>query len=134
MNTEQVKNLMTLSTPIRAYWEGGACTFRPIRVNDDKTKMDIAFHWMPPRDNSVRMTDRVPINVNPYGRGHEGFRENPGNNNPVVHMESDFVIPSGYIFTVTTDDPSEKPLPSFALLTLQWNLRRIAATQGVAEG
>lgn len=49
-------------------------------------------------------------------------------------MESDFVIPSGYIFTVTTDDPSEKPLPSFALLTLQWNLRRIAATQGVAEG
>ena len=44
LNTEQVKNLTTFSSHIHGYWDGGICVFRPIEVNDTKTKMTIAFH------------------------------------------------------------------------------------------
>lgn len=89
--------------------------------------MEIAFHWLPPHDDKIRRADLVPIDKNPYGPGHRGFDKHSGDDN----LELD--IPSGYVFTVTTDDPSRKPLPSFELLDLQWQLRRIAAMQGDAE-
>lgn len=89
--------------------------------------MEIAFHWLPSRNDKIKATDLVPIDEHPYGREHQGFDQNPGDNNFALD------IPSGYIFTVTADDPSTKPLPSFALLDLQWHLRRIAAMQGDAE-
>lgn len=127
LNTEQVQNLITLSAHVHAYWDGCACAFRPIQVNENRTKMEIAFHWLPPHDDKIRREDLLPIDENPYGPGHRGFDKNPGDDN------FEFDIPSGYIFTVTTDDPSRKPLPSFELLNLQWQLRRIAAMQGDAE-
>lgn len=40
---------------------------------------------------------------------------------------------SGDIFTVTTDDPLNRPLPSWNLLLLMWHLTRIAAMQGAGE-
>lgn len=48
-------------------------------------------------------------------------------------METLAVIPSGHVFTITTNDPVNKPLPSFQLLEMQWHLRRISAMQGAGE-
>ena len=35
------------------------------------------------------------------------------------------------MFTVTTNDPDKKPLPSFKLLELQWILQRVVAMSGI---
>lgn len=43
------------------------------------------------------------------------------------------MISSRYIFTITTANPITHPLPSEELLTMQWNLTRIAAMQGAGE-
>lgn len=132
INTEQVQNLMTLSTQVPGYWDRCVCAFRPIEVNPERTEMTISFHWLPLRDEGMKAADFVPTDRNPYGRGHQGFDETPGNGNFVVTADKK-IITSGYIFTVTTDDPRKKPLPSFALLNLQWHLHRIAAMKGAAE-
>jgi hypothetical protein len=41
-------------------------------------------------------------------------------------------IQSGDIFTLTTDDPEGRPLPSWELLDMQWILQRITAMSGAA--
>lgn len=49
LNTEQVKNLITFSVPVHSYWDECAIAFRPIELNETKTKMTVAFHWLPSR-------------------------------------------------------------------------------------
>ncbi|KAJ9244060.1 hypothetical protein DTO207G8_5093 [Paecilomyces variotii] len=39
---------------------------------------------------------------------------------------------SGDTFTLTTDDPQSKPLPSIELLQMQWTLQRLIAISGAA--
>lgn len=51
----------------------------------------------------------------------------------LFHCETLGVISSGHIFTVTTANPVTHPLPSEELLTMQWNLTRIAIMQGAGE-
>jgi hypothetical protein len=41
-------------------------------------------------------------------------------------------IESGDIFTLTTDNPRKRPLPSLELLEMQWILQRITAMSGAA--
>lgn len=41
-------------------------------------------------------------------------------------------IQSGDIFTLTTDDPESRPLPSLELLEMQWILQRITAMSDAA--
>jgi len=57
------------------------------------------------------------------------------NNYQLVHSEYREdglaqLIRSGDMFTLTTDDPDKKPLPSFKLLELQWILQKITAMSG----
>jgi hypothetical protein len=42
-------------------------------------------------------------------------------------------IESGDTFTLTTDDPEIRPLPSWELLDMQWVLQRLTAMSGAAE-
>ena len=42
-------------------------------------------------------------------------------------------VASGTVFTLTTEDPKEFPLPSRPLLEMQWLLHRVAAMSGAAE-
>ncbi|KAJ5160416.1 uncharacterized protein N7482_007420 [Penicillium canariense] len=131
-DTEKVQNMMALACHVDIYWDQPICAFRPIRVNGDNTRMDIAFHWLPLPDKKTRRIDKVPIDEHPYPGMYErtGFTDSPGENISVFDMKTRVVIPSGHIFTITTDDPVQKPLPSFQLLELQWILTRIAAMQG----
>ncbi|KAJ5183782.1 hypothetical protein N7492_001398 [Penicillium capsulatum] len=56
-----------------------------------------------------------------------------------VGLEEDFdratgkIIRSGHIFTITTNDPKHKPLPSFQPLKMHWILAQIAAMQGAGK-
>ena len=40
---------------------------------------------------------------------------------------------TGDIIDVTTDDPEDRPLPSYELLSLQWNVQRLLHLQAGAE-
>jgi len=44
-----------------------------------------------------------------------------------------YKIQSGTYFTLQTDDPETKPLPSFRLLELQWFLQRVMGMAGAAD-
>ncbi|KAJ5958311.1 uncharacterized protein N7479_005461 [Penicillium vulpinum] len=131
-NTEQVKNLITLGSQEHNYWDNGIFAFRPVRTYQQNTKMDIAFHWLPPR-GSEKQTDHIPTLSHPYPSHPQGYGTSPGGNRYLFHCETLNVIPSGHIFTVTTSNPVTHPLPSEELLTMQWHLSRIASMQGAGE-
>lgn len=91
--------------------------------------MDIAFHWLPLQTG--RKDDEVRIDQNPYGAGAEkSISKSPGENLLLFDYETDRVIHSGEIFTISTTDKDKRPLPSKDLLELLWLLKRIAAMQG----
>ncbi|KAJ5426672.1 hypothetical protein N7465_001742 [Penicillium sp. CMV-2018d] len=131
-NTEQVKNLITLGSQEHNYWDNCVFAFRPVRTYQQNTKMDIAFHLLPLRQDEKR-TDYLPALSHPYPSHPRGYSTSPGGNRHLFHCETLGVIPSGHIFTVTTANPVTHPLPSEELLAMQWNLSRIAIMQGAGE-
>ncbi|CAI7593380.1 unnamed protein product [Penicillium manginii] len=134
LDTEKVENLFCLAESIHRYWDYSICAFRPISINNEKTSMHIAFHWLPLREKlTSQRNDFLPIDKHPYPDNPTGFTETPGENIFVFHMITKQVVPSGYIFQIKTDDPKKRPLPSFALLEMQWHLSRIVAMQGAGE-
>ncbi|CEJ53670.1 hypothetical protein PMG11_00020 [Penicillium brasilianum] len=133
MNTEFVANLMTLSVQVHEYWDSAVCAFRPISVNDEQTSLKVAFHWLPLALKSVQRNSPAHLLLHPYPDLPRGFTEGPRPMMMLFHMGSRQVIPSGFIFEITTPDPVKMPLPSFSLLELRWHLSRIAAMQGAAE-
>ncbi|CAI7611692.1 unnamed protein product [Penicillium palitans] len=132
LNTEQVKNLITLGSQEHNYWDNGLFAFRPVRTYQQNTKMDIAFHWLPPR-GTEKQTDSIPTLSHPYPSQPQGYSRSPGGNRYLLHCETLNVLISGHIFTVTTANPVTHPLPSEKLLTMQWHLSRIASMQGAGE-
>ncbi|KAJ5518075.1 hypothetical protein N7453_000497 [Penicillium expansum] len=138
MDMERLYNQITLETQVQTYWYRAMCALRPIWVSEDRTEMQIAFHWLPLKENlpgaaeHVR-SDFVPIMENPYQDPKYRPRESPGRNNIIFHTETVAIIPSGYVFMVKTDNKKERPLPSRELLELRWHLSRIACMQGRSE-
>lgn len=137
VGTEQVANLITLDMQAHEYWDRTHFAFRPLWINESKTEMHLAFHWLPfVKDGPFEIpkrTECVPTEVHifddPYYRPIMG----PGKNNILFHTQTLKPILSGYVFRITTDNPKARPLPSMELLQLKWHLSRIAAMQGSGE-
>ncbi|KAJ5376633.1 hypothetical protein N7509_013519 [Penicillium cosmopolitanum] len=132
-NTEKVQNMLCLGPALHAYWDMPICAFLPISINDELTSMDLAFHWLPLPNKSIHSKNKIRTMEHPDPKYPTGFCDGPGENIFLFNMETKSIILSGEIFTITTDDPKERPLPSFQLLEMQWNLSRIAAMQGAGE-
>ncbi|KAJ5629277.1 hypothetical protein N7528_002934 [Penicillium herquei] len=133
-DTERVTNMISLNSLVHTYWDQSLCAFRPVWVADDQLSMGLSFHWLPIA--SGKPTDLVRIDRNPYGaesETKEAYKKTPGQNLKVFDYQTEQVIESGTIFTVTTTDKVERPLPSKELLELLWILKRIAAMRGAAE-
>ncbi|KAJ5197254.1 hypothetical protein N7449_007733 [Penicillium cf. viridicatum] len=119
-------------------WKSLFIGTRTVRFNEDRTEMQIAFHWLPLKENipgaakHIR-SELVSIAENPYQDPKYRPRESPGRNNVVFHTKTGVRISSGYVFTVKTDNKRERPLPSMELLGIRWHLSRIARMQGKAE-
>ncbi|OQD69791.1 hypothetical protein PENPOL_c002G00700 [Penicillium polonicum] len=138
MDMERLYNRITLEIHVHRYWDRAMCALRPIWVNEDRTEMQIAFHWLPLKENipgaaKHLRSDFVSTTENPYQDPKYRPRETPGGNNVVFHTETGARISSGYVFTVKTDNKRERPLPSMELLEIRWHLSRIACMQGNAE-
>lgn len=134
VDTERVQNLITFMALVHTYWDNTLYALRPISINTKKTSMEVAFHWLPaPGKITKKASDSIETMRHPFPHDINSFTESPGENICLIHGEMRSLIRSGHIFTLETDDPKSKPLPSMELLELQWILHRIAAMRGAAE-
>ena len=125
--TESPMNMLTLSPTVHRLW--GACFFalKPIRAS--KHRLVVEFHWLQPRSKGKKHI-MVNARIRPDCLAEI---DSPGQDIRLIDCPSGKVITSGTRIAIKTDDPHKRPLPSFALLEMQWNLQRVAALSGMAE-
>jgi hypothetical protein len=127
--TEGCFNLLCLAPSAHDWWNRGLFALRPVDRSEDGTRLTFQFFWQPQYSHTRK--SNVDLLMEPLlSRGLTRV-----NNYRLVHSEDreDGLVPpirSGDMFTLTTDDPDKKPLPSFRLLELQWILQRITAMSG----
>ncbi len=127
---EQVKNMLTLTATLHRFHSEAAFALRPVRMSEDKTKLELEFHWLA-RETREPST-KVDLLKEPQssrdrkdsGKGYQFCR---------VADSPPSLLTSGTRFTMTTDDAVNKPLPDPDLLELQWHLQRIFAISGAAR-
>ena len=120
------QNLICLSPDAHAYWERAYFALKPIRLSEDKKRLDVQFFWLSsnPRVSSVHTADvpSLPANLD-HGPGLT----------KLFDIETGEEIRSGREISLETDDPVSRPLPDFGLLEMQWILHRVAAISGATE-
>lgn len=126
-------NMISLEKYAYALWGAGRFALRPMETSDSTFK--VQFYWQRRSSNGVTELDLLTLPGLSHGLygGKDyslpmltgTFRENG---------EPEYrAITSGNVFTITTPDPRNLPLPSWSLLELQWNLQRIAGMSGAGE-
>ena len=128
--TEGCFNLLCLSPSAHDMWNKGIFALKPVARSEDGTTLTIQFFWQP--RYSHRRTSGVDLLMEPLL------------SRDLNHVDGVYTLPSGLredgqlqpirsgdMFTLTTNDPDKKPLPSFKLLELQWILQRVVAMSGI---
>ena len=131
--TETVGNMLTLTATLHRFHSESAFALRPAQMSDDRTQLELEFHWLPlmtQRDS----TTRVDLMEHPLSS-----RDLRGSGNGYTFTffanssTKPTVLASSTRFTMTTDDPENLPLPDPGLLEMQWHLQRILAMSGAAR-
>ena len=126
--TERPTNMLTLSPTVHRLWGGCFFALKPVRVIS-KRKMVVEFHWLQPRPKAKKQL-MVNARIRPDCLAEV---DSPGQDIRLLHSPRKTIIISGTRIAIRTDDPRKRPLPSFALLQMQWNLQRVAALSATAE-
>ncbi|OQD88184.1 hypothetical protein PENANT_c004G10152 [Penicillium antarcticum] len=123
-------NLICLRNDLRTAWADGLFALRPVSVSDDKTEIEIEFHWQPRVGHAT--SDMVDVTKEPRPSKYVSSVENLF---VVVSERGNSFLPiqSGYRFKITTNNPVDHPLPSFDLLDMQWNFTRMVSMSAVAD-
>ena len=95
---------------------------QPIELSADKKRLDVKLHWVPRRRGC---TDVDILSPPPSLEGFDRIQ--------LYHFPTGQQISSGDLFSLTTDDPVNHPLPHYELLEMQWILHRVAAMSGAAD-
>lgn len=123
--TEQVHNMLCLAPTVHTYWGNARFALKPISLASDRRSLVVEFYWMPIRPchrrTSLLARPELPVDLTSAG------------NLKLWNHVTETKICSGDQITFTTDDPELRPLPSLALLEMQWVLQRVAAMCGGAE-
>ncbi|KAJ5509673.1 hypothetical protein N7527_011816 [Penicillium freii] len=114
--TEILQNLLALNPTLHREWGNARWALQPIRVEDDGTKLLVRYYRLPqyPREIAVPMAQEPVL---PADYAAAGIR-------PIL---------SGDIIELRTSDPARLPLPSMAILEMQWVLHRVLALAGAAD-
>ena len=121
---ETCENLMCLTPQLHTYWGMGKCAFRPVWKSD--TELELEYHWLPKPPHGHR--DNILLSQQPQST--QGLRDSGGS----ILTTSDFTpLCSGQRFTLQTEDPENLPLPSFALLDMQWKLNQMVSLSAAGE-
>jgi hypothetical protein len=121
---ETCYNLLCLSPDAHAYWTKACFVLKPIKLSDDRKRLDVKFYWTPKYDRSPKSILTAP-------QSSEGSDSRP--KKKLLHFPTDRPICSGDTISLTTDDPVTQPLPHWALLEMQWTLHRLTAMRGGAD-
>ena len=129
---ESCFNLICLAGSAHTHWNNGRFALKPLELSDDEKELTVQFFWQPQYGH--RPEDRVDLLMKPLSskglkfaeRGEEAWHLGSFSTEPPRNFQS------GDIFTLTTDDPGSRPLPSLELLEMQWILQRITAMSGAA--
>ncbi|KAF2174333.1 hypothetical protein K469DRAFT_614878, partial [Zopfia rhizophila CBS 207.26] len=127
LGTEVCQNLICLCPNAHKYWEKAYFALKPIRMSDDKKRLDIQFFWLSSNPH-VHVLEVNILQVPSLSASDQG----PNLAKLFNHMD-DTKIHSGCEISLETDDPVSRPLPDFRLLEMQWFLHRVAAISGAAE-
>jgi len=129
---ESCFNLMCLAAHAHGYWNDGRFALKPLKLSDDEKELTVQFFWQPQYDHQLK--DRIDLLKEPLSSEGLDSAEKDGKKYFLNRLSKDGTpqIHSGDIFTLTTDDPGSRPLPSWDLLEMQWILQRITAMSGAA--
>ncbi|KAH8594138.1 hypothetical protein B0O99DRAFT_595842 [Bisporella sp. PMI_857] len=127
---EEVYNLISLAHQVHACWGRGLFALKPISESDDKKILKVQFFWQEKQQGSLpRMSfTTLPIST-------QGLEQTTGAHGGHIWLfdKNGKKIRSGDFFELRTDNPVQKPLPSFELLELQWFLQRIQGMAGAVD-
>jgi hypothetical protein len=123
--TEICQNLICLCPNAHKYWGMAYFALKPIRISDDKKRLDVQFFWLSSTPNvpGVNILQVPLLSVLDHGP----------NSTKLTNYDTNKLICSGDVFSLKTDDPVLQPLPDFKLLEMQWFLHRVQAMSGAAE-
>lgn len=117
-------NMMCLSPSALAYWRKALFALKPLRLSDDKTCLDVQIFWLPHPQHTGDVSILLPPHL-PSDFDRDAVK--------LFDCNNDRVIQSKGIISIRTDDPDRRPLPSFALLEMQWMWNRVSALSGAVE-
>jgi hypothetical protein len=123
--TEICQNLISLCPHTHAYWDRAYFALKPIRISDDKKRLDVQLFWLSsnPSASEVSLLQIPPLSASDQGP----------NSTKLWNVDSEKKLCSGDIVSFETDDPVTRPLPDIRLLEMQWFLHRVTAMSGGAE-
>jgi hypothetical protein len=120
-------NLISLCPNAYAFWDLGLFALKPLELSSDRKQLQLQFFWQLGPQVKFKADEVVNLLTEPSSsRGLnsvQGCGLSYDLNRPVP-------IRSGDTFTLTTDDPESRPLPSIELLDMQWVLQRVAIMRG----
>lgn len=101
INGEQIRNVITLNSTAQLYWRKGLFALKPLEQGSHTLKVE--FWWLPiifakdlPREVAVGSKPDLDLTE---------FSKSPGNNIKLFDCQTEEVIESGRVITITTPDP-----------------------------
>ena len=130
VGVETIENMLTLTETLHRFHTEGAFALRPIRMSDDKTQLELEFHWLvrQQRDSA----ERVDLMEQPLSSRDLSYSRRELIACRFDDVTKPTLLVSGTRFTMTTEDPIKLPLPDPGLLEMQWHLQRVMAMSGAA--
>jgi hypothetical protein len=133
IGAEQCFNLISLSPDAHDMWHRGVFALKPLELSRDHKELTVQFFWQVPGkydgDSQIDLLTE-PTSSKGLDFVAEGYCltrvEKEGSTPPLHH------ICSRELFTFTTEDPENLPLPSVELLEMQWFLQRLVGMCGAA--
>jgi hypothetical protein len=122
---ESCANLICLSVEVHDSWAKGAFALKPPALTNDRTSLTLQFFWMPVYE------PRASVSIPQVPKPLEGLTSH--GSFELFDFSTRSFIQSGHQVTLETENPETMPLPSVALLEMQWVLQRLTAMSAAAE-
>jgi hypothetical protein len=122
---DSTANLISLS---HVYWNKGQFALKPISVSADSKTLTVQFFWQAKRSVVMPKINLATIPLST--RDLDRYRNNALYDGRQINCPK---IESGQLFEITTDNPEVRPLPSIALLEMQWFLQRVMGMAGAVD-
>lgn len=124
---ETCANLMSMTNMARGLWSGAFFALRLVSVSDDSKTLKCQFDWLHTSSfNRDLSFFPPPVLASAVDRSMPDEAK-------LWDMITEQKICSGDYMEWHTDDPVERPLPSFHLLHMRWMINRVLAMSGLAD-